>query len=99
MNTTFYLLIEPMTAALTVFGTDRWRGAVIDIAISVVLVIEVSIALYDRASLRLEGVRLEIALLLLFVTIGMAVCGILITLIVNTRLIIPGSSNHHDSTD
>lgn len=93
-----YLLFEPITSALTVFNTDRWRSAVLDIAVSIALVIEVCIALYDRSVLRLEGARLEIALLLLVVTIGMAVTGILITLIVNTRLIIPGSDHHgHDS--
>ena len=82
-----YLVIEPITAALTIIKKDGWFRAVFDQLIGVALIVEVALVLYDHVHLGLTGQRAEVASVMALVTVGAFVSGILITLIVNTRIL------------
>lgn len=84
---TLYLVVEPVTAALTIVRKERWFPALIDILIGVGLVVETIIVLYDHEHLAVTGQRASVAAALLLATIGALVGSIIITLIVNTRII------------
>jgi hypothetical protein len=82
-----YLVIEPITAALTIIRKDGWFRAILDQLIGVALIVEVALIFYDHVNLALTGQRAEVASVMALVTVGAFVSGILITLIVNTRIL------------
>ncbi|HTR18982.1 MAG TPA: hypothetical protein VMH91_03350 [Candidatus Paceibacterota bacterium] len=84
---TIYLVVEPITAALTVVRKDRWVSVVFDLLISVALVAEMLIVWYDRIHLGIIGDRATIAGVLFFAMLGSLIGSILIMLIVNTRVL------------
>lgn len=82
-----YLIFEEVTAALTVVRKDRWVSVLTDFGVSVALVIEIGFVWYDHTALAILGVRADTAGVLTFILVGSLFGSLLLTMIVNTRVI------------
>jgi len=84
---TIYMLLEPMTATLTVVRKDRWLSVLADFGVALILVVEIGFVWYDSARLMVFGDRASAAAVLFLVLTGSFFSSLLIAMIVNTRTI------------